>query len=192
MLKFILKPWHLMVLFMASQLNREQRIIEYLPVENVVLREKLGTGRILLNDDQRRRLAVKAKALGRRLLHDLATIVTPDTPLRWHRELIAQKWDFSALRKEVGRPRTHEEVAKLVVQLAQENPTWGYNRIEGALRNLRVRISDTTIGDILREHGIEPAPDRQRTTRPERYLRIGSRVHPVNGVLDPVQVCFGS
>jgi hypothetical protein len=69
----------------------------------LVVEKKLGKGRILLNDDQRRRLAVKAKALGRRLLRDLATIVTPDTLLRWHRELVAQKWvDFSALRK---RPR---------------------------------------------------------------------------------------
>ncbi len=172
MLEFILKPWHLMVLFMASQLNREQqRIIEYLQMENQVLRETLAKGRILLNDDQRRRLAVEAKALGRRLPHDLATIVTPDTLLRWHRELIAQKWDFNALRKKFGRPRTHEEVAKLVVQLAQENPTWGYNRIEGALRNLRVKISDTTIGDILREYGIEPAPDRQRTTTWKTFLK---------------------
>lgn len=96
--EFILRPWHLIVLFLASQLNREQQhIIEYLQVENQVLREKLGKGRILLNDDQPCRLAVKGKALGRRLLRDLASIVTPDTLLRWHRELVAQKWDFSAL-----------------------------------------------------------------------------------------------
>lgn len=172
MLDFILRPWHVIVLFLASQINREQqRIIEYLKVENQVLREKLGKKRILLTDDQSRRLAVKAKALGRRLLRDLATIVTPDTLLRWHRELVAQKWDFSALRKRVGRPRTQEEIAKLVVQMAQENPTWGYNRIEGALKNLGVKISDTTIGEILREHGIEPAPDRQRKTTWETFLK---------------------
>jgi len=172
MLEFVLKPWHLLVLFVASQLNREQqRIIEYLQVENQVLREKLGKGRILLNDDQRRRLAVKAKALGRRLLRELATIVTPDTILRWHRELVAQKWDFSALRKRVGRPRTQEEIAKLVVQMAQDNPTWGYDRIQGALKNLGMKLSDTTIGDILREHGIKPAPDRQRTTTWKTFLQ---------------------
>ena len=172
MLEFILKPWHLVVLFMASQLNREQqRIIEYLQVENQVLREKLGKGRILLNDDRRSRLAVKAKALGRRVLRELATIVTPDTLLRWHRELVAQKWDFSALRKRVGRPRTREEVAELVVQMAQENPTWGYGHIQGALKNLGLTLSDTTIGSILREHGIEPAPDRQRTTTWKTFLK---------------------
>ncbi len=172
MLEFILKPWHLLVLFLASQLNREQqRIIEYLHVENQVPREKLGKGRILFSDAQRRRLAVKAKTLGRRVLRELATIVTPDTLLRWHRELVAQKWDFSALRRHVGRPRTQEEIAKLVVQMAQENPTWGCGRIEGALKNLGVKLSDTTIGDILRQHGIEPAPDRQCTTTWKTFLK---------------------
>jgi len=172
MLDFTLRPWHLILFFLASQLNREQqRIIEYLQVENQVLREKLGKGRILLNDDQRRRLAVKANILGRRLLRDLATLVTPDTLLRWHRELVARKWDFSAARRRVGRPRTREEIAKLVVRMAAENPTWGCGRIEGALKNLGVKLSDTAIGGILREHGIEPAPDRQRTTTWKTFLR---------------------
>ena len=158
MLDFILKPWHLIVLFLASHLNREQqRIIEYLQVENQVLREKLGKKRILLNDDQRRRLAVKGKALGPRALRLLATIVTPDTILRWHRELVAKKWDYSHLRCKVGRPRTEQEVVELIVRMAKENPTWGYDRIEGALKNLGVKLSDTTVGSILKEHGIEPA-----------------------------------
>jgi len=96
MLEFILKPWPLIVLYLASQLNQEQqRIIEYLQAENQVLREKLGKKRILLNDDQRRRLAVKGKALGRKLLRGLAMIVTPDTIMRWHRELVSKKWDYS-------------------------------------------------------------------------------------------------
>ncbi len=77
--------------------------------ENQVLREKLGKGRILLNDDQCRRLAVKGKALGRKALHELATLFTPETILRWHRELVSKKWDYSHLRKHVGRPRTREE-----------------------------------------------------------------------------------
>ena len=99
------------------------------------------------------------------------TIVTPDTLLRWHRKLVAQKWDFSLLRKGVGRPRTQEEIARLVVQMDQENPMWGCGRIEGALKNLGLMISDTTIGSILREHGIEPDPDRQRTTTWKTFLK---------------------
>lgn len=146
-------------------------MIEYVHVENQVLREKLGKGRILFNDDQRRRLAIKGKALGRRVLCELATIVTPDTILRWHRELVAQKWDFSDLRKRTGRPRTREEIVRLVVQMAKENPTWGYDRIQGALKNLGVKLSDTTVGSILREHGIEPAPERQRQTTWRTFLK---------------------
>lgn len=172
MLEYILKPWHLIVLFLATQINREQQgVIEYLHVENQVLREKLGKGRILLNDNQHRRLAVKGKALGRRALRELATIVTPDTILRWHRKLVAQKWDFSHLRKRTGRPRTREEIVRLVVQMALENPPWGYDRIQGALHNLGVKLSDTTVGSILKEHGIEPAPDRQRTTTWRTFLK---------------------
>jgi len=154
MLEFILKPWHLLILFLASHLNQEQqRIIEYLQVENQVLREKLGKKRILLNDDQRRRLAVKGKVLGRKLLRELATIVTPDTILRWHRQLVAKKWDYSDRRAKLGRPRTQEEVAALIVGMAKENPSWGYGHIEGALKNLGITLSDTTVGNILREHG---------------------------------------
>jgi len=172
MLEFILKPWHLIVLFLASQLNREQeRIIEYLQVENQVLREKLGKKRILLNDDQRRRLAVKGKVLGRKLLRGLATIVTPDTILRWHRELVAKKWDYSERRGKVGRPRTKQEISGLIVQMAKDNPTWGYTHIEGALKNLGITLSDTTVKNILRQHGLEPAPERQRKSTWKTFLK---------------------
>ena len=104
-MKFILQPWHLLALMLSSWINREQeKAIEYLRAENQVLREKLGKGQILPNDDQRRRLALKGKVLGRKALFEVATIVTPDTILRWHRELVAQKWDYSSRRKKVGRP----------------------------------------------------------------------------------------
>ncbi len=172
MLEFILKPWHLITLFLASHLNREQqRVIEYLQAENQVLREKLGKKRILLNDDQRRRLAIKGKELGRRGLRGLTTIVTPDTILRWHRELIAQKWDYSERRSKVGRPPTARETVELLLRMARENPTWGYDRIQGALKNLGLKLSDTTVGNILREHGIEPAPDRSKRTTWKTFLK---------------------
>ncbi len=122
-----------------------------------------GRKRILLTDDQRRVLAVKGKALGRKTLRELTTIVTPDTILRWHRELVAQKWDYSDQRKAVGRPRIRQVIVDLILQFARENPTWGYDRIQGALSNVGYQISDTTVGNVLKAHGIEPAPDRQRT-----------------------------
>lgn len=107
MLFFILKPWQLCRVILAGWINREQeQVIEYLWTENQVPKEKLGQKRILLTDDQRRRLAVKAKVLGRKLLEDIGTLVTPDTLLCWHRRFVAQKWDYSDRRRKVGRPCT--------------------------------------------------------------------------------------
>src|SRR5713101_3425588 len=98
-MNFILQPWQLFFLILAGWVNRQQQqVIDYLRTENQVLREKLGQRRILLNDDQRRRLAVKGKGLGRKLLEQIGTIVTPDTILRWHRMLVAKKWDYSSRR----------------------------------------------------------------------------------------------
>ncbi len=110
-MNFVLRPWLLLLLILAGWINRDQQdAIEYLLTENQVLREKLGKRRILLNDDQRRRLAVKGKVLGRKSLGKLAKIVRPDTLLRWHRELIARKWDHSDKRQSVGRPRIRQQI----------------------------------------------------------------------------------
>ena len=96
----ILQPWQLMVMFLISWINRQQQeVIEYLRTENAVLREKLGKKRILLTDDQRRRLAVKGKVLCRKVLDKVGTLFTPDTILRWRRKLIAAKWDYSDRKK---------------------------------------------------------------------------------------------
>ena len=79
-MSFLLQPWHLLVLSLAGWVNRQQqKAIAYLRTENQVLREKLGKKRILLNDDQRRRLAVKGKVLGRKLLGEIGTLFTPET-----------------------------------------------------------------------------------------------------------------
>ena len=146
-------------------------MIDYLLSENQVLKESHGKKRILLSDDQRRRLAVKGKILGRKVLQEIATIVTPDTILRWHRQLVAAKWDYAERRKKKpGRPPVTEEVTQLVLRMAQENPSWGYDRIQGALANIGHAISDTTVGNILNAHGIEPAPDRKRQSCPPEKL----------------------
>ncbi len=170
-MNFVLQPWQLLLLILAGWVNRHQQdAIEYLLTENQVLREKLGKGRILLSDDQRRRLAVKGKVLGRKSLEKLAKIVTPDTLLRWHRELIARKWDYSHMRQSVGRPRTGQQIVDLTLSLARENPSWGYDRIQGVLANLGFKISDTTVGNILKAHGIEPAPERSKRTDWRTFL----------------------
>ena len=186
---FVLHPWHLLVAIVAGAVNREQQqVIEYLRTENQVLREKLGKKRVLLNDDQRRRLAVKGKILGRKALQSIATIVTPDTILRWHRHLVAAKWDYSKRRKPSGRARIPKEVAKLVLKFAKENPTWGYDRIQGALANIGHKISDTSVRNILQANGIEPAPNPQAQDQLEDLLegplgRTGRhRLHHRGGV----------
>ena len=122
----ILHPWQLFLVILAGIVNREQhRAIAYLRTENQVLREKLGRKGIILDDDQRRRLAVKGKVLGRKALSNIATIVTPDTIMRWHRTLVASKWDYSDRRKSSGRPKLDQEIVDLVLRFAKENPTWG-------------------------------------------------------------------
>jgi putative transposase len=161
--KPLLQPWQLLLLVLAGWVNRQQQdVIEYLLVENRVLRQKLGKRRILLNDQQRRRLAVKGKILGRKMLEQVASIVTPETILHWHRELVAQNWDYSKRRKKAGRPAVSQEIVDLVLRLAKENPGWGYNRIQGAVQNLGCVISDTAVANVLRAHGIDPAPERKR------------------------------
>jgi hypothetical protein len=93
-MSFIFQPWQLYFVVLAGWVNRQQQeVIDYLRSENRVLMEKLGKKRILLNDDQRRRLAVKGKILGRKRLEQIGTLFTPDTILRWHRTLVAKKWD---------------------------------------------------------------------------------------------------
>src|SRR5712692_6659161 len=132
----VLDPFRFVLIAVAGWMNQHQlQIIDYLREENRVLREQLSGGRVRFNDDQRRRLAAKAKGLGRKLLVEVATIVTPETLLAWHRKLIAQKYDGSGKRGP-GRPRTAGEIEVLVVGMAQENRDWGYRRIQGALSNL--------------------------------------------------------
>ena len=165
-----LDPFRLLLVAVAGWMNQEQQqIIEYLHEENRVLRAQIGGRRLRFDDDQRRRLAARAKMLGRRVLAEVATIVTPETLLRWHRKLIAEKYDGSK-RRGPGRPRTVAELAALVVRMAVENRDWGYRRIQGALSNLGHRVARGTIANILKKHGIEPAPERTRKTTWKEFL----------------------
>src|SRR5215471_6640955 len=165
-----LDSFSFLVVSMAGWLNqKQQHVIGYLVEENRVLREQIGCRRLRFNDDQRRRLAAKAKKLGRRILVQVATIITPQTLLAWHRKLIAQKYDGSASRRP-GRPRTLSEISDLVVRMAEENRSWGCRRIQGAMANLGHILAHTTIGNILKRHGIEPAPERVRKTTWKEFL----------------------
>ena len=166
----MLDAWLVIVVALAARLNREQgKALEYLLAENKVLKEQLKArgGRLRFTDKQRRLLAAKAKALGRAALKKLDTVVMPDTLLRWHRQLIAEKYDGSAKRRP-GRPRIMKEIEALIVCMATENK-WGYLRIAGALKNLGHTVARTTIANVLARHGIEPAPERKTTWK--EFLR---------------------
>ena len=160
-----------LLLTFAGWVNRrQQQVIEYLLEENLVLREQLGGRRLRLTNNQRRRLAAKGKLLGRKLLIKVAGIVTPDTILRWYRQLVAQKCD-SSVNRGPGRPRTRQDIAELVITMAEDNVTWGYTRIRGALRNLGHELSRSTIKRILNDAGIVPAPERGNKTPWKTFLK---------------------
>ena len=166
----VLDPFRFVLIAVAGWMNqREYQIIDYLREENRVLREQLGQRRLRFNDDQRRRLAVKAKGLTRRLLEEMSPIVTWETLLAWHRKRIAQKYDGSGHRGP-GRPRTAGEIEALVLRMAEENRDWGYRRIQGALSNLGHKMARSTIADILNRHGAEPASERKKKTTWKEFL----------------------
>jgi hypothetical protein len=153
--------------------NREQaQTIAYLVEENRVLKEQLGGRCLRLTNDQRRRLARKGQLLGRRILAQLATIVTPDTILRWHRQLIAAKWAYPGRR--VGRPGIMKAIRELIVWMASDNSSWGYCRIQGELKKLNHRVAVTTIAKTQKDHGVQPAPDRPPSWR--TFLRAHAEV----------------
>jgi transposase InsO family protein len=153
-------PLQFLVVLLAGWLCRlQQEAIEYLQEENRVLREQLGGKRLRFSDSQRRRLARKAKRLGRRRLREISTLVTPDTLLRWYRDLVAAKYDGSS-RRSPGRPRIEGEIQRVIVQMAIENARWGYTRIRGALMNLGYDVGRNTIKRVLAGHGINPAGRR--------------------------------
>lgn len=136
---------------------------EYLVTENRTLRAQ-APSRLRLSDAEWATLAEIGKRLGRKGLAKVAQVAKPETILGWFRQLVAQKFDGSKHRSYPGRPRIDAEVESLIVQMARENSSWGYDRIAGALANLGHEVSDQTVGNALRRHGIAPAPKRSQTT----------------------------
>ena len=156
-------PLQFLLVMLAGWINRQQEeAIAYLQAENRVLREQLGGKSLRFTDAQRSRLARVAHPLGRRRLREIGTIVTPDTLLRWYRELVARKYDGS-MRRGPGRPRIASEIRRLIVEMARDNPGWGYTRIRGALQNLGYAVGRNTIKRVLIENGIDPAGLRRTT-----------------------------
>jgi putative transposase len=144
---------------------------EYLAAENRILRAQLN-GCLQLSDAERAALGEISFRLGRKALREVATVAQPGTILAWHRRLTARKFEGSRARRVRGRPRIDREVVGLIIRMAEENRSWGYDRIVGALANLGHEVSDQTVGNVLRRHGIPPAPERKRRTTWTEFVRI--------------------
>jgi putative transposase len=163
--------WKQLLAYITGSVDEELLLRnEYLVTENRILRQQIK-GRVQLTDAERRSLAEIGKQLSKKALEEVASLVKPDTILGWHRQLVAQKFDGSKQRKALGRPRVDEEIEDLVVRMAQENRSWGYDRIAGALAHLGYTISDQTVGNILKRHGLRPAPERKKTTTWRAFIR---------------------
>ena len=143
---------------------------EYLAAENRILRGQLKE-RPRLSDAERAKLGEIGHRLGRKALGEVAIAALPDTILSWYRRLVARKFDGSRARRTAGRPRIDREVEELIVRTIEENRTWGYDRIVGALANLGHEVSDQTVGNVLRRHGLPPAPERKHTTTWGEFIR---------------------
>ncbi len=149
---------------------------EYLAAENEILNSKLD--RPLQPDNcERIRLAKLGNRIGLKALREIACIVKLKTILEWFRRLVAKKFDGSKFRKKAGRPRIDHELESLILKLAEENPSWGYDRLSGALSNLGYQVSDQIIGNILKRNSIPPVPNRSQETLWSKFIKTpGSHI----------------
>jgi putative transposase len=165
-----------MLAYVTGMVNQELLLRnEYLAAENRILRGQIN-GRLLLSEAEKASLAEIAHRLGREALEEVAAAAQPDTILGWYRKLITNKFDGSRFRRQAGRPRMDEEIERLIVQMAKENPSWGYDRIVGALRNLGHQVSHQTVGNILCRHSILPAPKRKQAICWKDFIRAHMEV----------------
>ena len=166
-----LMEWARILAYITGTVDHELLLRnEYLAAENRILRGQLKR-RLKLSDAERAKLGEIGRRLGRKALGEVANAALPDTILAWHRRLVARKFDGSRERRTPGRPRINREVEELIVRMAEENRSWGYDRIVGALANLGHEVSDQTVGNVLQRHGLLPAPERKHTTTWAAFIR---------------------
>jgi hypothetical protein len=164
--------WKQLLGSITTSVDEELRLRNaYLEVENRILRQQIS-GRVQLTDSDRKALAEIGQQLGKKALEEIATVAKPNTILAWHRTFMDQLIDSPEPHRPVGRPRVDQELEALVVRMARENRAWGYDRSVGALANLGYVISDQTVGNILKRHGIPPAPERKKTMTWREFIRI--------------------
>ena len=170
------KPMVMFLTMIAGWMNRQQQeIIEYVMAENDILREELqkatGKKRLILNDKQRRKLAILGKRLGRSVLARVCRSFSPDTLMLWHRKLVANKYDGSKNRGKGGRPPISDYLKQLIVDMAKDNKHLGVRKLYGFMKYLGYKVSATTISRVLREHGIDPCDDRPERTTWNEFIK---------------------
>lgn len=169
-MKMIVRPVHFLAVMLAGWLSREQAAaIEYLRAANKLLLSRVE-GRIIFTDQERANLAVLGLAMGRDLLNENAIMVQPETILKWHRQLVAAKWTYKA-KGTPNRAGLMKTIKALAVKFATENPSWGYDRIQGALKNIGHVVCANTIKSALKHAGIDPAPQRSKRTPWSTFIK---------------------
>ena len=163
--------WKKLLESISESVNDHLRLRnDYRVAENRILRQQ-SNGRVQLTDSERKELAEIGAQLDKKALAEIVTMATPDTVLAWHRKFADQKVAPSEPGKSVGRPRVDQAIEDLVIRMARENRSWGYDHIVGALTNLGYTISDQTVGNILKRYGTSPAPERQKTVTWKEFTR---------------------
>src|SRR5262245_27929563 len=183
-------PLHLILVTLVRWIaGEQQQVLEYPTAGNLVLNAQLR-GQCVHPSDAERQLARLSARLDRRTLTEVATIVRPDTIMRWHRQLIARKRTYAKHRP--GRPPVHAEIRGLVVRMATETPRWGYTRVQGALKNLGHRVARTTVANIVKQQGIPPSGKRAMSwrtfLRPHLYATLVGADRPYIRDFDVVQL----
>ncbi|MEU4253499.1 hypothetical protein AB0F15_39515 [Amycolatopsis sp. NPDC026612] len=135
-----------------------------------ILQRQLGGRRPQLRPEDRMFLSILLVPLSRAALRRLRLLVSPDTVLRWHRNLLKRRHARASVNRRPGRPRTRTSIRRLVLRLAAENPAWGYRRIHGELALLGIKVAPSTVWEILKAEGVDPAPQRT-TVRWADFLR---------------------
>lgn len=153
----------LLRLFLGSDRDKDAEILA-LRHQLAVLQRQLGERRVRFEPADRALLGALLHRLPRPSLHRLRLLVRPDTILRWHRDLLARRHAAASRPRQRGRPRTVRSIRALLLRLVRDNPSWGYRRVHGELLTLGITVAASTVWEILREAGIDPAPDRAATT----------------------------
>ncbi len=175
----------LLITRLAAWLRLSRREEAWKTAEILILRHQLAvlqrhqTHRPSLNWADRALLAALLGVIPKARRHGLRLMVTPDTILRWHRDIARRRWATRSMRGRTGRPATRRNIKALVLRLARENTEWGYRRIHGELAGLGVKVAASTVWEILKASGVDPAPLRRTGPTWPQFLRSPAEAIPV-------------